>query len=324
MSSRALAAARSRRAGEQAPPISGTRPGTSIHSQSAFAYNTPPQTSHARTARAVPQSQQQNGRGTLPQPPPNFKHMMQQQINNPAMSETSKKTSLPFSKLSISDAIGLITLRLGQVEQWIIDTNHENELEETNEKKSSNTLDPSALTALLNRIESLETQSHTFATTQQQTCVPEHFNQVMSEITSLKETILTMKDDLNNQNKITQNCNIANVKNAEQLLKVTRDLTETKDMLKALMVKYDTFVDYVDNKFKECDTTLYDYEIAMSELEKQIGMNVPKAERTEETQGDCEGEINVNIAENNKTEHSASSESVVVDLKNELKKINID
>ena len=42
-------------------------------------------------------------------PPP---QMLQAQQSNPA---------LPFSKLSISDAIGLVTLRLGRVEQFIID-----------------------------------------------------------------------------------------------------------------------------------------------------------------------------------------------------------
>ena len=37
MSSRSLAAARARRAGENAPPVSGNRPGTSIGSHAAFA-----------------------------------------------------------------------------------------------------------------------------------------------------------------------------------------------------------------------------------------------------------------------------------------------
>ena len=36
MSSRSLAAARARRAGENAPPVSGNRPGTSIGSSAAF------------------------------------------------------------------------------------------------------------------------------------------------------------------------------------------------------------------------------------------------------------------------------------------------
>ena len=43
MSSRSLAAARSRRAGDNIPPVSGTRPGTSIGSQAAFVQQMPPQ-----------------------------------------------------------------------------------------------------------------------------------------------------------------------------------------------------------------------------------------------------------------------------------------
>ena len=65
MSSRSLAAARARRAGENAPPISGNRPVTSIGSQAAFAqqmppgvgYNMPQPPNNVRTARAIQQQQ---------------------------------------------------------------------------------------------------------------------------------------------------------------------------------------------------------------------------------------------------------------------------
>ena len=38
---------------------------------------------------------------------------------SPPIQETSN--GLPFTKLTVSDAIGLITLRLGRVEQYLID-----------------------------------------------------------------------------------------------------------------------------------------------------------------------------------------------------------
>ena len=61
MSSRSLAAARSRRAGETAPPVSGNRPGTSIGSHAAFApqgYQQPQgQAPNARTSRGPSQQQ---------------------------------------------------------------------------------------------------------------------------------------------------------------------------------------------------------------------------------------------------------------------------
>ena len=85
-SSRSIAAARNRRAGDpvqqQQPP---NRPGTSIGSSAAFQTQT-------QYGKKVPQQSQKND----PPPPPN--------------------PNVPFSKISVSDAIGLITLRLGKVE----------------------------------------------------------------------------------------------------------------------------------------------------------------------------------------------------------------
>ena len=76
MSSRSLAAARARRAGENAPPVSGNRPITSIGSQAAFAqqmphgvgYNMPQPPNNIRTARAIQQQQQP----PLRQPPQQY------------------------------------------------------------------------------------------------------------------------------------------------------------------------------------------------------------------------------------------------------------
>ena len=119
MSSRSLAAARARRSGENAPPVSGNRPVTSIGSQAAFAQQMhQQQPNNVRTARSFQQPPQQYGK----QPPQQY----QQFYEEPPQQQT-QQNGLPFQKLSISDAIGLITLRLGRVEQWIIDTDHENE-----------------------------------------------------------------------------------------------------------------------------------------------------------------------------------------------------
>ena len=71
MSSRSLAAARARRAGDAAPPVSGNRPGTSIGSSAAFS-NMPQPPTNVRVARA-PQYQQQ-------QMPPQQYQQMQPQI----------------------------------------------------------------------------------------------------------------------------------------------------------------------------------------------------------------------------------------------------
>ena len=119
MSSRSLAAARARRAGENAPPVSGNRPGTSIGGQAAFANQNYQQPNNIRTSRPGSGQQQQYQQQEPQQQPQN---------------------KLPFTKLSISDAIGLITLRLGRVEQYIIETEHEKEVNDSMQTNSDSSL----------------------------------------------------------------------------------------------------------------------------------------------------------------------------------------
>ena len=131
-SSRSIAAARSRRAGESQPPVSGGRPVTSIASHSAFVQQQmpPPPQNNVRVAKAPIQQQQ------MPQ-----------------------QSASPFTKLSISDAIGLVTLRLGRVEQFIIDFEN-GEIEGHNNNsgvpQNSKILDNSVLTTIVNRLDALE------------------------------------------------------------------------------------------------------------------------------------------------------------------------
>jgi hypothetical protein len=89
-SSRSIAAARNRRAGgSEQPPAPRPRPNTSIASQAAFSQQQPQQ---------------------------------QQQIRRPGQNNFPTKQPQPVphsNKISISDAIGLITIRLGRVEQYM-------------------------------------------------------------------------------------------------------------------------------------------------------------------------------------------------------------
>jgi hypothetical protein len=132
-SSRSIAAARSRRAGESQPPVSGGRPGTSIASHSAFANQMPaPPSNNVRVAKAPMQQQQQQ---QMPQ------------------------NGLPFSKLSVSDAIGLITLRLGRIEQFVMDFENgevHSQSKSSNIPENSKIVDNSVLTTIINRLDSLE------------------------------------------------------------------------------------------------------------------------------------------------------------------------
>ena len=289
MSSRSLAAARARRAGENAPPVSGNRPGTSIGSQAAFAqqmppnmgYNMPPPPNNVRVGRGPPQQQS---------------HAYQQV----QQSQQQSKNGLPFSKLSISDAIGLITLRLGRVEQWVIETEHENESrpegmmsEHSNLPENSTIVDNSVFSSIINRLEAVEKKEPTSINNEQ--------------VTKLSEDVAKLTEQLTRIGDEGVKHNLAIAKHTEQLFKFERELVETKDILKTFMIKYDMFASDTNNKFS-------DYEFALSELEKNIQPTIePVNEETKETK-ETEG-TNINDIDSNENSNSIMS----VDLKNIIK-----
>lgn len=130
-SSRSIAAARNRRAGDPVQQQPPSRPGTSIGSSAAFQTQT-------QYGKKVPTQPQKNE----PMPPP-------------------PKHNAPFSKISISDAVGLITLRLGKIEQYIIDTQHDSETGGGGSGRFSlpdNTqlVDNSVFTSIINRLDTIE------------------------------------------------------------------------------------------------------------------------------------------------------------------------
>ena len=196
-SSRSIAAARSRRAGETQPPVSGGRPGTSIASHSAF----------------VPQQQ-------MPQPPSNnvrvAKAPIQQQVQ-------PQSNSSPFSKLSVSDAIGLITLRLGRVEQFVID--YENGEVSTNGAvgggipENSRIIDNSVLTSMINRLDSLEK----------------------------REPLTNGSSSVNN----------------EQISKIEKELKETKDLLSHFLFKFELFSKETNDRFIDIENAFAEIEKSM-------------------------------------------------------------
>ena len=194
-SSRSIAAARSRRAGESQPPVSGGRPGTSIGSHAAFAPPQPP-SNNVRVAKAPIQQQQQ-----MPQ------------------------NGLPFSKLSISDAIGLVTLRLGRVEQFVIDFENDN-IVNSNSKgasipENSKIVDNSVLTTIINRLDSLEKREGTSV----------NANSFASSFASL-----------------------------DQVSKLEKDLKETRELLSHLIYKLELFSKETNDKFVDFEGAISEIE----------------------------------------------------------------
>jgi len=233
MSSRSLAAARAKRAGENAPPVSGNRPGTSIGSHAAFV---PQQPLNVRVSRQ-------------PQMQPQYNQQVQQQPQQ-------QPSTLPFSKLSISDAIGLITLRLGRIEQWVIENENENDNANDEGKNQQNRLsenfnsiDSSILTSIVNRLESIEKKENG-------TINNENITNLLEDVNKLSQQITKSDNEISKYNLILN-------KHTEQLFKFERELIETKDILKTFMMKYDIFTQETNDKFS-------DYECAISDLEKSI------------------------------------------------------
>jgi len=186
---KSLAAAKSRRGSEQTHITSGTRPGTSIASQSAFAGQ--------YQSRGVSQMQQKSVKPQEVQP----------QIH---------PNGLPFTKLTVSDAIGLITLRLGKVEQFLLDVQHEGGFNQNSESSIPSNLkliDNSVLTSIIHRLDSLEKKE--------------------------------------------------SGPNMEFISKIEKDLKETREMLMSLLFKFELFTKETTNQFA-------DYELAISEIEKNI------------------------------------------------------
>ena len=291
MSSRSLAAARSRRAGENIPPVSGNRPGTSIGSYAS--HGAPPQQQNVRVSRPP---QQQNMYQQQQQPQQN---MYQQQ--QPPQQPQVNSNGLPFTKLSISDAIGLITIRLGRVEQWIIETDHENEENEnsSNLPNNSRMVDNSILTNFASRLDSLEKREP----------VPGNNSE---EVTKLIEDVGKMNAHLEKIVEESSKHSLLTSKHTEQLFRFERELVETKDILKTFMLKYDQFANETNEKFG-------DFEYAISELEKNVQMNGEEFLDNEKNADENLENNNDNENQGNEDSELQSSAIMSVDLKNLIK-----
>ena len=103
---------------------------------------------------------------------------------------------------------------------------------------------------------------------------------------------------------------------SEQVFKFNRELTETKDILKSFMVKYDMFSQEIMQNFK-------DYESALSDVENRIPKENDNEKQNDnenetENQNDNESE-NQNDNENDLTRNRINNTIMSIDLKNIIK-----
>jgi hypothetical protein len=166
-SSRSIAAARNRRSGDTpANNQSQQRPGTSISSQAAFSQqNLRPSNQNQKSQN---QKQPQNQKSQDGGKPPN---------------------GLPFSKLSVSDAIGLVTLRLGRVEQFMIDIHEQGGVSNTSVPDNKLVIDNSVITNIVSRLDSLEKKEHSSTNN-------DKLVYLENELVALKNVILKLTNDM--------------------------------------------------------------------------------------------------------------------------------
>jgi hypothetical protein len=152
-SSKSIAAARARRSGEQQQQQQ-QRPNTSIASAKAF------------NPAQQPQQQQQ-----------------QQQQQRPTASYGQ-----PGGKISISDAIGLTTIRLGKVEQFIQRLQEEGGLNTSYDiPDNAQLIDKSVITNIISRIDGLEKRGGTD--------INEKIGRLENEIRSIRELLNATKSN---------------------------------------------------------------------------------------------------------------------------------
>jgi cobalamin biosynthesis protein CbiD len=164
------------------------------------------------------------------QPPP-------QRMQHPQKQPPSHKVSFveepdpPVQKISISDAIGYITIRLSGLESKLMQLSSSS----FSSSSSSSSQDTSVLATFANRLDSLE-KSQT----------NKENDKEMLEIREMLEkmgTLISRQD----------------VKS----LQLERELTSVKDTLKTFIMKYDSFVEETQSRFNV-------FENAFTELESQI------------------------------------------------------
>ena len=155
-SSKSIAAARARRSGEQQQQQQQQRPNTSIASAKAF---------NPQQQMQPPQQQQRPGTGPVP-----------------------IGYGQPGGKISISDAIGLTTIRLGKVEQFIQRIQEEGGLNNSFDiPDNAQLIDKSVITNIISRIDSLEKRDGTN--------MNEKIGRLENEIRSIRELLNATKSN---------------------------------------------------------------------------------------------------------------------------------
>jgi hypothetical protein len=169
-SSKSIAAARNRRSGD----LSGSqpsRPNKSINGNPSFSQQGP-----GRIMQQGPGQGQGQGQGPVTR-------------NQPE----THGAPVAITKLSVSDAIGLVTLRLGRLEQFMLDVQAEGGIhgQQTELPENTQLVDKSVITSIVNRLDSLEKRENVKATTVSNGVNLAQITKLENELKEVKDLLLT-------------------------------------------------------------------------------------------------------------------------------------
>jgi len=211
-SSRSIAAARQRRAGE-APPIGQQRgPGTSINSQQAFA-----------------QQQQQQ----------------QQQLSS-ANQLPAKAPVVPVGKLAIGDAFALVTIRLGRIEsiiqkleyEGVIGANAANSSGEMEHDENMRLVDDTVIRNIIARLGDLEKgQSKLGKVDSTNNINVNEVNSIVEQKTAtLQEQIVKLKDELRETKELLMKLQSFSMDTNQKIISLVLTQEKQENMLKNVSV----------------------------------------------------------------------------------------
>jgi hypothetical protein len=216
-SSRSIAAARQKRAGEQSSNNtnnSSTRPVTSISSQSVFAQQQQQQQSRSQSQGSSKYNQINTSAGRQRSSQSQIQNQQQQQVS-------SVPQQKQITKISVPDAIGLITLRLGKLEKFIQEAMEDGTLSfMTN--NSNNEYDSNSMKLVSDEV----------------------FENIANRLESLEK----------------KNANNANNNTPEQITKINKDIKDIKDSINTLNIKVTSFINETQDKFLDYENALIEIE----------------------------------------------------------------
>jgi hypothetical protein len=227
---RSVQAAQRRRAGPPEPQQYSRGPTTSINSAQMFANQARP-----GNGPNIPSGRLAGQHATYTQ-----NQAMQQQYQNQQQSDHSEKDGVQgLSKMTVAQAVTLITLRLGVVESKLIELEHTG-LRSLNADTNSNVvqIDKNVLSTIMNRLEALEKRS---------TVGPGTTVGASPDITLLKQQMDTIKPVIVQ----TKNATVSLLKDNKDLKVLAEDLKQEVHILKDTVSQLETLTGVHTEQIKD-------------------------------------------------------------------------